>query len=67
MLHVQQLINPAIAADEGLEIKKYTLPRIEPGTSHTESRHSTTELLRNVMPMLIIQLHSKADSYAEQH
>ena len=28
--------------------KKYTLARMEPGTFHTESKHSTIQLLRTV-------------------
>ena len=39
--------------------KKYTYPRIEPGTFCTESRHSTTELLRIVIPWLTIPLYLK--------
>ena len=39
--------------------KKYSWPRIEPGTSHTKNRHSTTQLFRTLIPMLIIQFHFK--------
>ena len=49
MIHVQQLIDAAIAAAEALQIKS-----IELGTSHTESRHSTTQLFEH------------CDTYVEQ-
>ena len=60
MLHVQQLINAAIATEEGLQIT-----RIELGTSHTENRHSTTELLRKVTavdPMVNFKAYSMQSS-----
>ena len=59
MLQVQQLIDAAIAADMSLQIKKYTKPRVEPGTSHTESRDSTTELFQNAIHVWIMQLYLK--------
>ena len=39
--------------------KMYTRPKIELWTFCIESGHSTTELLRNVIPMLISQLYLK--------
>ena len=52
------MIDAAIAADLSLLIKCIPGLRIEPGTSHTESNDSTTELLKNAIPVLTIQLYS---------
>ena len=49
----------AIAADLSLLIKCKPGFRIEPGTFHAESSHSTTVLLQNAIPVLTIQLHLK--------
>ena len=49
MLHEQQLKHAVMAAGASMHIKTiYTRPGIEPGTSCTESRCSTTELWRHV-------------------
>ena len=59
MLQLEQMIDAAIAVGVSLLIKCIPGLRIEPGTPHTESSDSTTELLQNATPVLTIQLYSK--------
>ena len=66
MLQVEQIIDAAIAADLSLLIKCISGIRIEPGTSHTESSNSTTELLQNAIPV-IIGMRGKATTWVFQH
>ena len=57
-LNVHIKINAAIAAFGSIQIKT-TWPRIEPWTFCTQSRYIATQLLRIVVPMLIIPLYLK--------
>ena len=62
MLQIQQMIDAAIAVDMRLLMKSIPGLRFEPGTSHTESRDSNTELLQNAIPLCPIQLYLKHTS-----
>ena len=53
MLHMQEIIDAAIATFGSIPMK--TIP--EPGTFHTQSRHTTTQLLRSLVHILIIHLY----------
>ena len=52
------MIDAAIAADVSLQIKSIPSQGLNlAGTSHTESRDSTTELFQNAIHVWIIQLY----------
>ena len=60
MHHMQQIVNAAIAECDSRQTKSIPGPGLNLGPFCIESRHSTTELLRNTIPGMTIQLYHTA-------